>query len=40
MLYAENDILAKDLISLKQMKEIERQIKEMKKEYENESVNQ
>lgn len=40
MVFAENDILAKDLMSLKLMKEEERQINEMRKEYENETVNQ
>ncbi len=40
MLVTENDILTKDLMSLKQMIEEERQINEMRREYENETVNQ
>jgi hypothetical protein len=40
MLHAENDILAKDLMSLKQMREEEKQINEMKKNYENETVSE
>jgi hypothetical protein len=40
MLHAENDSLAKDLMSLKQMREEEKQINEMKKNYENETVSE
>jgi hypothetical protein len=39
-LNAENDMLAKDLMSLKQMKQEERHLNEVKKSYENDSVNQ
>jgi len=40
MLHGENDILAKDLMSLKQMREEEKQINEMKKNYENETASE